>query len=78
MNNQPSQDRTAKRDQRQLLVLLAALGDKFPGAIEAAVRDLPLSARRYLGEAVEQASELLREHPRAAAELADVMDEVAG
>ena len=56
------------KDIFQAAVLLAALGEKFPGAIEDAVRDLPLSARKYVVDAAAPVLELMQGHPRAAEE----------
>ena len=69
-----SQLRTARgakteKDVFQAAVLLAALGEKYPGAIESAVNDLPVSARKYLAKASRQAVDLLQSHPRASEEL---------
>lgn len=72
-------NRSAKteKDMFQAAVLLAALGEKFPGAIESAVEDLPVSARRYLVEAVPQVLALMQAHPRASEELDDVVARIA-
>ncbi len=63
-------NRIAKTDKDifQASVVLAALGEKFPGAIESAVRDLPVSARKYLADSKRFVSERLEAHPRAAEE----------
>ncbi|MDI1302578.1 MAG: hypothetical protein PSX71_11790 [bacterium] len=53
----------------QAAILVAALGDLYPGAIEAAVGDIPRSARRYLQKALPLVIAQLGEHPRAAEEL---------
>ena len=64
-------NREAKSDKDlyQAAVLVAALGDLYPGAIEAAVGDAPVSARRYLQKALPLVMAHLEEHPRAAEEL---------
>lgn len=58
-----------EKDIFQASVILAALGEKYPGAIETAVMDLPVSARKYLAKASVQALELMQGHPRAVEEL---------
>lgn len=64
-------NREAKTDKDvfQASVLLAALGEKFPGAVETAVTDLPASARKYLAKALPFALKALRGYPRATDEL---------
>ena len=64
-------NREAKSDKDlyQAAVLVAALGDLYPGAIEAAVGDAPVSARRHLQKALPLVMAHLEEHPRAAEEL---------
>ncbi len=64
-------NREAKTDKDlyQAAVLIAALGDLYPGAIDAAVGDVPVSARRYLKKALPLVMAHLEEHPRAAEEL---------
>lgn len=57
------------KDLYQAAVLLAALGDLYPGAIEAAVADIPRSARKYLKKAFPLVVQKLEGHPRAAEEL---------
>ncbi len=64
--------RSAKsdRDLQQAAVLLAVLAEHHPGAIESAVADLPVSARRYLAAGMAQVRVLLEGlHPRAWEEL---------
>lgn len=65
------------KDIYQAAVLLAALGERYPGAIEAAVNDLPASARQYLIRASGPALALLQGHPRAADELSESVSAVA-
>lgn len=65
------------KDIHQASVLLAALGERYPGAIETAVDDLPISARQYLIRASAPALELLQGHPRAVDELAEAVAKVA-
>lgn len=68
-------NRNAKteKDIHQASVLLAALGERYPGAIETAVNALPISARQYLVRASAPALALLQGHPRAADELAEAV-----
>lgn len=66
-------DARTEKDIFQAAVLLAALGEKYPGAIESAVLSLPSSARRYLVEASTPALGLMQGHPRASEELADAI-----
>ena len=70
-------DTKTENDIFQAAVLLAALGEKFPGAIESAVEDLPVSARSYLVGASPLALDLMQGHPRASEELADVIARIA-
>jgi len=71
MVSQLRTNREAKSDKDlyQAAVLVAALGDLYPGAIETAVGDIPVSARRYLQKALPLVMAQLGEHPRAAEEL---------
>lgn len=71
MVSQLRTNREAKsgKDLYQAAVLIAALGDLYPGAIEVAVVDTPSSARRYLQKALPLVMERLEAHPRAAEEL---------
>jgi hypothetical protein len=62
-------DSKTGKDIHQASVLLAALGDHYPGAIESAVAALPVSARQYLAQAAPHALDLMQSHPRACAEL---------
>lgn len=71
-----SRNTKTEKDIHQASVLLAALGERYPGAIEAAVNDLPASARKYLVRACVPALELLRSHPRAAGELTEAVREL--
>lgn len=72
-------DRNAKADKdiHQASVLLAALGERYPGAIETAISDLPISARQYLVRASVPALALLQSHSRAAHELSEVVAGIA-
>ena len=64
----------SEKDIFQASVLLAALAEKFPGAIDSAVKDLPVSARKYLVEASKLAIGLIKaRHPRAAEALEDAI-----
>ena len=63
-------DAKAQKDRGQALVLCAALGDMHPGALESAVRSVPVRARRHLRRALDQLRRPLeKEHPRAWEEL---------
>ena len=67
----------AGKDIFQAAVLLAALGEKFPGAIEAAIADLPVSARRYVTNAATSVLALMEGHPRAVEEFEGALDRCA-
>jgi hypothetical protein len=64
-------DAKSDKDIFQAAVVLAALGEKFPGAIETAITDLPVSARKFVAGTVPGVLDLLESHPRAAAEFKD-------
>lgn len=64
----PHRDAKSEKDIFQAAVILAVLGEKFPGAIEIAVLDTPRSARRHLVNTLEPVLALMHEHPRAAEE----------
>jgi hypothetical protein len=68
-----SRDAKSEKDIFQAAVLLAALGEKFPGAIESAILDLPISAHKYLVKASTSALNLMQRHPRASEEFADAL-----
>jgi hypothetical protein len=68
-----NRDTKTEKDIFQASVILAALGEKHPGAIETAVMDLPVSARKYLVKASTRALELMQGHPRAVEELANAI-----
>lgn len=68
-----NRDAKTEKDIFQAAVLLAALGEKYPGAIESAVASQPSSARQYLVEASTPALSLMQGHPRASEELADAI-----
>jgi hypothetical protein len=58
------------KDLFQACVLLAVLGEKYPGAIEDAIHHLPKSAGRYVRKALGPARQrMLDSHPRALQEL---------
>lgn len=61
-------DAKTQEDIHQASVLLAAIGEKFPGAVEAAVGDLPASAHRYLKRVRPAVIAALGAHPRAITE----------
>ncbi|MGZ5459847.1 MAG: GSU2403 family nucleotidyltransferase fold protein [Thermoanaerobaculia bacterium] len=63
-------DARAQKDRGQALVLCAALGDMHPGALESAVRSVPVRARGHLRRALDPLRQPLeKEHPRAWEEL---------
>lgn len=64
-----NRDAKADKDVFQASILLAALGERFPGAIESAVMDLPVSAREYLTKSVASALKVMQDYPRAMEEL---------
>lgn len=68
-------NREAKTDKDlyQSAVLIAALGELYPGAIETAVNDTPVSARKYLKRALPLVMARLAAHPRAAEELEEAI-----
>jgi hypothetical protein len=72
-----NRDTKTEKDIFQAAVILAALGDKYPGAIEAAVMDLPASSRKYFVKASARALELMQEHPRAVEELSEAVTHLA-
>lgn len=56
----------SERDILQACVLLAVLGERHPGAIEPALKQVPKSARKYLKPAIGSARAVLETaHPRA-------------
>lgn len=65
-----SRDAKTTKDIQQAAVLLAVLGDHYPGAIDSAIQDLPISARKYVMQTLPTLYSLLIEHPRALDELA--------
>ena len=64
-----NRDAKTEKDIFQSAIVLAALGERFPGAIEAAVMDLPISARKYLTKALPGVLDYLQGHPRTIDEL---------
>jgi hypothetical protein len=68
-----NRDTKTEKDIFQAAVLLSVLGEKFPGAIESAVENLPVSAHRYLVGASPFALELMQRYPRATEELSDAI-----
>lgn len=67
----------SEKDTHQAAILLAALGERHPGAIESAVEGLPISARKYLIQAVPFALDVMQGHPRAIEELNSAMASLA-
>lgn len=62
----------SSKDIFQAAVLLAALGERFPGAIGTAAAHLPRSARKHARKALPLVLDLLQDHPRAIEELASL------
>jgi len=60
------------KDLRQAAVLIAALGELFPGAIEEAYGKTPTSSRRHLRKSLERIRADLEPHPRSWEEAARV------
>ena len=72
-----NRDAKTEKDIYQAAVILASLGERFPGAIEAAVKDLPTSACKYLLSASTSVIALMQAHSRASEEFVDVLAEIA-
>lgn len=72
-----NRDAKTEKDIFQASIILAALGEKFPGAINAAVTDLPVSARKYLVRTMDQVLSRLQAHPRTAEEFEESIKEIA-
>jgi hypothetical protein len=64
-----SREAKSGKDIFQAAVLLAALAERFPGAIESAAADLPRNARKYALKALPLVLDLLRDRPRPVEEL---------
>ena len=64
----------ALKDVEQAAVLLAALSEHHPGALEDAADAIPLSAKKYVRKAAVVARERLQAHPRAL-EVIDSLEE---
>jgi hypothetical protein len=62
----------SQKDLRQAAVLIAALGELFPGAIEEAYRKTPTSSRRHLRKSLEKIRGELEVHPQSWDEAARV------
>lgn len=74
-----NRDAKTDKDIQQAAVLLAALGEKFSGAIEDAATDLPDAARRYAHGAMLLTRPLMEEaHPRAWSELTNALGQPHG
>jgi hypothetical protein len=69
-----NRDARAEKDVFQASVLLAALGEHFPGAVEAAMASLPRSAMKYVRRVAEKVIDALPAHPRASEEFAAAVD----
>jgi hypothetical protein len=70
-----NRDAKSAKDIDQASVLLAVVGDKYPGAIELAIRDLPASARKYLVRATPAALGMLESYSRTREELSEAISE---
>ena len=57
------------KDRKQAAILIAALGELHPGAIETAFDATPVSSRKHIRKAVAQITDLLLPHPQALEEL---------
>jgi hypothetical protein len=68
-----NRDTKTDKDIFQPAVLLVALGEEFPGAIESAVEDLPVSAYGYLVGTLPFAVDLMQGKQRASKELLDAI-----
>lgn len=69
-----NRDSKTEKDIFQASVILAVLGDKYPGAIEEAAVRLPDSARKYVRQALDLARPRLEEaHSRAWLELTEAL-----
>jgi hypothetical protein len=62
----------SQKDLRQAAVLIAALGELFPGAIEEAYRKTPTSSRNHLRKSLEKIRDELEMHPQSWEEAARV------
>ena len=62
----------SRKDVRQAAVLIAALGELFPGALEEAYAKTPTSSRRHLRKSLEMIRTDLEPHPRSWEEAARV------
>jgi hypothetical protein len=66
-------DTKVEKDLFQATVLIAVLGDRFPGALDTATRALPVSARKLLAVAATQVMPKLEAHPRAQDEFREAL-----
>lgn len=64
----------SEKDVQQASVLLAALGQTFPGEIAKAVSELPVSARSHLKTAASLVAPRLEEFPRALEEFSEAVE----
>ena len=58
------------KDVKQAAVLVAALGENHPGALEAAFKKTPISCRKHVRKSLLQMREQLEPHPQAWEEMA--------
>ena len=69
-----NRDAKSEKDIDQACILIAATGDKFPGAIEDATLSLPISARKHLKTTSPIVIDRLAGHPRAMEEFKSAME----
>lgn len=72
-----NRDAKTDKDISQACVVIAALGEKFPGALEDAAAALPVSARAALLRTRATVLARLDAHPRAAEEFIEALDSIA-
>jgi hypothetical protein len=60
----------SRKDLRQAAILIAAVGELLPGALEAAFAKLPASARVHVRKSLDQVRRELAPHPQAWSEIA--------
>ncbi len=69
----PNREAKSNKDIFQATTVLEALGERFPGAIEAAFADLPISARKPVTAAARMVLDKLPQPSRAAEELKEAV-----
>jgi hypothetical protein len=63
----------SRKDLRQAAVLVAALAELYPGALEEAYGKTATSTRKYIRKSLQQIEGPLQAHPRAWSELAPLV-----